>query len=94
MSIDETIRIAGQPILSPVQGLESIEFEVIDSEHVRLQPRVRPGGDAVWRQAIEHHTGQPFTADGPAEARSLQSDAFLLVFKDVVATLTPPASCP
>ncbi|NNC92481.1 MAG: hypothetical protein HKN80_08290 [Acidimicrobiia bacterium] len=89
MSIDTPILIAGEPALGLVEGLKSVEFNVIDGGHVRLMPRVRPEGDATWRRAVEYHTGQPFTPTGSAEVQSRQSSAFLLVLKELVATLRP-----
>ncbi|MCP3973012.1 MAG: hypothetical protein GY720_00800 [bacterium] len=89
MSIDTTILIAGEPVLVLAEGLKSLEFNVVDGEHVRLMPRVRPEGDAAWRRAVEYHTGQPFTPTGSAEVQRRQSDAFLLVLKELVATLQP-----
>ncbi len=89
MSIDTTILIAGEPVLVLAEGLKSLEFNVVDGEHVRLMPRVRPEGDAAWRRAVEYHTGQPFTPTGSAEVQHRQSNAFLLVLKELVATLQP-----
>lgn len=89
MSIETSIQIAGQPILSLVEGLRSIEFDVVDGDAVLVWPKVSRDGISVWRAAIEQVTGQAFAADGPAPVQQLQRSAFLTIVKELMTTLQP-----
>lgn len=89
MSIDTSNTIAGQPILSLIEGLRSIEFDLLADDAVLVWPKVSRDGVAVWRAAIEQVTGQPFATDGAAPVQQLQRSAFLTIVKELMTTLQP-----